>query len=100
WYRYALSRGGTLAVRAMLRPEAHDPLSGFFIMRREIYQRAEERDFAGSKILLAMLVRARPSNVAEAPIHFTNRTWGKSKLSPRLVVETIVSVTALRRPRR
>lgn len=62
---------------------AHDPMSGFFLVRRCcIDQIAFQR--AGFKLLLEVLVRGRIASVAEVPFVFGRRFKGSSKASLRV----------------
>jgi len=73
------SRVATLLARPLTKVK--DPMSGFFAFRRPILDRAGVLDPLGYKIGLEILVRARCENVAEVPIHFSDRSKGTSKLS-------------------
>jgi len=55
-----------------------DPLSGFFVMRRECIEGLELQP-EGFKILLEILVRGRVQRATEVPFHFGIRHAGKSK---------------------
>ena len=60
-----------------------DPMSGFFALRRETYQRAERLTPLGYKIALELMCKSRVKNVKEVPIHFALRKRGQSKLTVR-----------------
>lgn len=55
-----------------------DPMSGFFAVRRDLWESAELQP-DGHKILLELAVRTRPSAVAEIPCGFQPRREGTSK---------------------
>lgn len=55
-----------------------DPMSGFFAVRRDLWESAELQP-DGHKILLELAVRTRPSAVAELPCGFQPRRGGTSK---------------------
>lgn len=95
--RRILSRTATAITRSLLDLQIRDPLSGFYILRREVYDRMmiEKTSRRGFKFLLELYVRGRPSKVAEVPIHFTNRTRGKSKVSLRVLYTGLVRLIAL-----
>jgi len=59
-----------------------DPMSGFFVVRREVIEDVPLRPI-GYKILLEILVRGRLSRVAEVPYLFEARSAGQSKLTLR-----------------
>ena len=66
-----------------------DPLSGFFMLRREAFDAAVHRLSAiGFKLLLDILLSApEPLRVVELPYRFRARREGRSKLDARVVVE-------------
>jgi dolichol-phosphate mannosyltransferase len=69
WATWPLQRRGV---------RAHDPMSGFFLVRRECVQNiAFQR--AGFKLLLEILIRSRVSSVEEIPFSFGLRSEGESK---------------------
>lgn len=80
-YRLAVSGGSTrlshLVLGRALRGIS-DPMSGFFAVRRSIVPTDSLRPL-GYKILLELVVRCRPSTVAEVPYHFAERYAGTSK---------------------
>ena len=60
-----------------------DPMSGYFCIRKEVYQRAAYIKPIGYKILLELLVKCGCSKVVEVPITFRERSKGESKLNLR-----------------
>jgi dolichol-phosphate mannosyltransferase len=78
-FRWINSLVPTLLARPL--SSLKDPMSGFFAMRRVTF--ASGRDFnpVGYKIGLELLIKCRCERVAEIPIHFSDRCFGKSKLS-------------------
>jgi dolichol-phosphate mannosyltransferase len=84
---------------------AHDPMSGFFMVRRECVQNiAFQR--AGFKLLLEILIRARIGSVEEIPFAFGLRSEGESKANfkvgwdyARLLVQLYARKLGLRRER-
>lgn len=58
-----------------------DPLSGFFIIRRDILD-INSISPSGYKILLELLVRCDHEHIEEVPYLFTEREHGESKLTP------------------
>jgi len=61
----------------------HDPLSGFFALKREIWEQANHLDPLGYKIALELLCKSHVKNVREVPITFRLRKQGESKLAFR-----------------
>jgi dolichol-phosphate mannosyltransferase len=59
----------------------HDPMSGFFALRRETYLGATRLTPLGYKIALELMCKARVQDVREIPIHFAMRERGASKLN-------------------
>ena len=77
---------GTFFATALAAPlvAVTDPMAGFFALRRADWPKAKLRPI-GYKIGLEILVRGdfARSDVAELPIHFTDRQVGKSKMGLR-----------------
>lgn len=78
-FRSLNSRIATLLARPL--HDARDPMSGFFAIRRDVFDRADPLNPVGYKIGLELLVKCRCSRVEEIPIHFANRKLGQSKLN-------------------
>jgi dolichol-phosphate mannosyltransferase len=83
WSRHRawLSGVATRIGRSMLRVPIADPMSGFFMVRREAFQRSVRRlSTLGFKILLDILASSpQPLQVKEIPFHFRKRNAGESK---------------------
>ena len=62
---------------------AHDPMSGFFMVRRECVE-AIPFQRAGFKLLLDILIRGRVSSLEEVPFSFGLRTADQSKANFRV----------------
>ena len=90
--RQVMSRLATMLARAVLREPLSDPMSGFFMLRREAFDRAVRRlSGVGYKILLDILISARPPlAVAEVPYAFRSRLQGASKLDSAVAWEYLV----------
>jgi dolichol-phosphate mannosyltransferase len=58
-----------------------DPMAGFFALKRETYDSAQNLTPLGYKIALELMCKCRAKNVREIPIHFALRHKGESKLS-------------------
>jgi dolichol-phosphate mannosyltransferase len=78
--RVAISRASTWATLPLQRKglRAKDPMSGFFIVRREAID-GLAFEAKGFKLLLEILVRARIRSAREIPFRFGRRHAGKSK---------------------
>lgn len=79
--RRVLSRAGAWLARPMLKCEITDPVSGFFMMRREVAEKAAAfLSGVGTKILIDLLSSSpRSLSVAELPYRFRGRYSGSSK---------------------
>jgi dolichol-phosphate mannosyltransferase len=80
-HRAWLSRVATRLGRAILQAPIVDTMSGFFMVRREVFQESVRRlSNIGFKILLDILASSpRPLRVKEIPFYFRERHAGKSK---------------------
>jgi dolichol-phosphate mannosyltransferase len=58
-----------------------DPMAGFFALKRQTYESAQNLTPLGYKIALELMCKCRVKNVREIPIHFAMRLKGQSKLS-------------------
>lgn len=87
--RAGMSRLATLVSRLVTRPNVSDPMSGFFMLRREVLDASVRRLSAiGFKILLDVLASApRTLRVAEVPYTFRERIAGESKLDELVMWE-------------
>ena len=93
-----LSDAGTIFSRRLLGLSLRDPMSGFFAVRRETYERgrADLRP-RGYKILLEILVRSRvpAEKIVEAPYVFRDRRQGYSKLGWKVALGYLSQHAAL-----
>ena len=87
--RARMSRLATRAGQIALGTDVSDPMSGFFAVRRDAFERALPRLSAvGFKILLDILASSPvPLKVAEIPYQFRTREAGESKLGVRVIAE-------------
>jgi len=81
-----LRRLNSRAATALARPfagDTHDPMSGFFALKRTTYERATHLTPLGYKIALELMCKCRVerSRITEIPIDFGERAAGESKLS-------------------
>jgi dolichol-phosphate mannosyltransferase len=81
FFRWMNSKVATLMARPFTR--VRDPMSGFFAFRRTVLARAAALNPVGYKIGLELIVKCDVHDVVEVPIHFSERKFGESKLSPR-----------------
>jgi dolichol-phosphate mannosyltransferase len=80
--RWMTSWAATLPARPLTA--VHDPMSGFFAVRRDVLGRAPLKP-TGFKVGLEILVKCHPSPVVEVPYHFAERLAGESKLGPAVI---------------
>jgi dolichol-phosphate mannosyltransferase len=87
--REAMSRFATRLAGAVLGVHLRDPMSGFFALRRSVFDGVVRRlSGEGYKILLDILASARPQlRVTEIPYRFRPRVAGTSKLDSAVVWE-------------
>jgi dolichol-phosphate mannosyltransferase len=81
-WRHVLSDTGLRLAKRLLGVRLSDPMSGFFMLRRPLFELLAPRlTGRGFKILLDLTLSARePLRVAEIPYRFTQRVAGESKL--------------------
>ncbi len=94
--RLAGSRLATWMARRVLRAEVSDPVSGFFMIRREAFEVVAPRlSIEGFKVLFDIIAsQPTPLRIAEIPYAFAERTSGESKLGRRIVIEYLGLVLA------
>jgi dolichol-phosphate mannosyltransferase len=92
--RLAFSRAATKLSRLVLHAPVHDPMSGFFAIRRETVERLLPRlSGRGFKILFDLLSSSpEPLRTIELPFQFRTRLAGESKLGAGIVVDYAVMI--------
>lgn len=80
--RVGMSNFATLLARPLLQTPLGDPMSGFFMLPRAVFDRAVRRLSAmGFKILLDIVASLpEPPRIVELPYEFRSRLHGESKL--------------------
>jgi len=80
--RVRMSGAATRLARIICKADVADPLSGFFMCRREIFEVALRRmSGQGFKVLLDLLASSpEPPRIRELPYSFRERQRGASKL--------------------
>ncbi len=78
WFRKALSRTGVFLAKQLT--EVHDPLSGYFFLRKDLIKNTD-LEHNGYKILFEILVKAPHKKIIELPFTFRNRKNSASKLN-------------------
>jgi len=96
--RRLISRGAQLIGLALL-PEVlsrvSDPMSGYFIVRREAIEE-QALEPLGYKILIEVLARGKVERIAEAGYVFQERKQGSSKITWQTYVEYLLHLVKLR----
>lgn len=96
-WRRALSRGGNLYAARLLRLQTTDATSGYRAYRgdtlRDIDFESITADGYAFQIEGTFRVSQRSGRIDEVPIHFTERSGGRSKMSARIIVEALALVT-------
>jgi dolichol-phosphate mannosyltransferase len=87
--RVRISGLATRLARMICKADVADPLSGFFMCRREIFEAALRRmSGQGFKVLLDLLASSpKPPRVRELPYNFRERRHGESKLDTLIAWE-------------
>jgi dolichol-phosphate mannosyltransferase len=99
--RRAISRGGGLYARTILRVDVHDLTGGFKCIRREVLEEIDLQTVRADGYVFQIEVTYRALvagfRVVEVPIVFSDRKVGTSKMSPRIALEAMWLVPRLRR---
>ncbi len=78
-HRKAVSKGAELLARIVLGVKSTDPLSGFFAIRKDVFQKTRIRT-KGYKIMVNVLADNPRLRIKEIPYVFRDRHAGKTKL--------------------
>src|SRR5262249_9732560 len=93
--RSVISHAGTRLARVLLGIGLSDPMSGFFMFRRDILQRSKVGSVSGGgfKILLDLVVSTRPPpTLQELAFTFRPRHAGRSKFNALIGLEFVRAV--------
>lgn len=92
--RQAGSRLANGLARVLLGVRLNDPMSGFFMLKREMVERLEPKlARQGFKILLDIVASApRSTRVVEIPFSFRERVAGESKLDELVTIEFLALI--------
>jgi dolichol-phosphate mannosyltransferase len=88
-FRHALSDGGIWLAQAFLPVRLNDPMSGFFMLPRPLFEDlARSLNGQGFKILLDLVLSSTaPLRVLEVPARFRERAAGESKMDALVMVQ-------------
>ncbi len=87
--RHRISNTGVKLANFLFGLKLTDPLTGFFVIRRQtVLDALPEMSEIGFKVLLDCIASARPApRVAEVPFRFRERVHGESKLDNRVLYD-------------
>ena len=89
-----MSKIATVIAKKGLGVKSHDPMSGFFVFKKNILD-GLKFDAIGYKMLLEILVKTKDVKIQEVPYTFTDRQEGSSKLDASTVFDYCKSVWKL-----
>lgn len=94
--RLGASKFATAVAQRVLRVEIADPMSGFFMIRRDRFEQlASQLSIQGFKILLDVVATARGElRITEVPYTFGSRMHGESKLDSMVALDFLGLVLA------
>lgn len=94
WHRYALSVAANAYVRAITRLAVRDCTSGFRCWRRELLARLPldriTSDGYAFQVEMTWEAQSAGATILEIPITFVERREGASKMSARVILESMV----------
>jgi dolichol-phosphate mannosyltransferase len=89
--RRIISRGGSIYARAILGLKVKDTTAGFKMFRAEVLRKLPLEKVRSNgyafQVEMAYLCQKNGFKVVEVPIHFNDRTLGKSKMSGKIAIE-------------
>jgi len=95
--RKFISYSATLLAKIFLPLPTTDPMSGFFILRRDVFETAKSKiNPRGFKILLEFLGRTKGLNVSEVGYAFRKRNHGETKLSGSVMQQYLIALFEMR----
>ena len=93
-HRRVISWGARILARPLT--PLSDPMSGFFGLRKEVFQRGEKDISAiGYKIALELFVKCHVGSYEEVSFSFAARTVGESKLTGKVIVHYLKHLRTL-----
>jgi dolichol-phosphate mannosyltransferase len=96
--RKFISQSAALLTRVFFRVEMSDPMSGFFMMKREVFEQVSNKLSAvGFKIMMDLVINHRGKlSVMEVPYTMRARHAGESKLDWAVAFEYVAMLISLR----
>ncbi|VVC77000.1 Undecaprenyl-phosphate mannosyltransferase [Aquicella siphonis] len=95
--RKITSRTAALIARMLLTAPVKDPLSGFLAFRKDLFLSGDPLEPIGWKVGLELMIKCRCKNIREIPIHFSQRSHGKSKLNMKISFDYLRHIIKLMR---
>ena len=91
FFRLFASRVLILIVNFLLGKKTSDPMSGFFMFKKEVYRKSQKRLIKkGYKILLDLIyIQNQKVKVIDVDINFDSRIKGKSKMSIKILIDLL-----------
>ena len=95
FFRLFASRILILIVNLLLGNKTSDPMSGFFVFKKKIFQKSEKKMIKkGYKILLDLLyIKNQNVEVIDVNINFDSRMKGKSKMNLKILLYLISMIS-------
>jgi dolichol-phosphate mannosyltransferase len=94
-YRKIISRGADFIARLVLGINVSDPMSGFFIIKKDLFEKSRIK-VKGYKILLNLLYDNKGAKIIEIPYTFKDRFRGKTKLDTKEMVNYLFDILRIR----
>jgi len=95
--RRIMSKSATLLAKIFLPIPVGDPMSGFFVLRRELFEEvAPKINPRGFKILLEFLGRKKGIKAKEVGYVFRTRVHGETKMSSSIIHNYIIALYDIR----
>ena len=99
--RKILSKSGTILAKLILNLSLTDPLSGYFIIKKTVFEKiSPEISSRGFKVLLQILGREKNLQVKEVPYNFYERKRGSTKLNGEVAIDFLAEILTLRLKKR
>ena len=94
--RLTASKAIILIINLFLQKKTNDPLSGFFIFKKEIYSKNKDYLFSSGYKILADLIYSSKENlkIKDVDINFRRRKFGSSKMSVKVLLQLIKFILA------
>lgn len=95
--RKIVSKLGTFFAKILLGLKISDPLSGYFLVRQNIFKNLSgEINSRGFKILLEIIGRNSNLKIIEIPYSFSERKKGSTKLTEEVAIDFLSELFSLR----